>query len=144
MKAEALQMPSKPYEINIIGGEAEITLIENAVEIAESAESPRKWTWDEYRLRVKPRQNLADSVENNFTIWLEAAKAAERDTAAKAIRKRRNALIAETDYLMTSDYPISESEREAVSEYRQKLRDIPEQRGFPFEVVFPEKPGGVK
>ena len=140
MKAEALQMPSKLYEINIIGEEAEITLIENIAEEAETAESPRKWTWDEYRLRVKPRQNLANSIKSGFAIWLEAAKAAERDTAAKAIRKRRNALIAETDYLMTSDYPISESEREAVSEYRQKLRDIPEQRGFPFEVVFPEKP----
>ena len=131
MKAEALQMPSKLYEINIIGEEAEITLIENIAEEAETAESPRKWTWDEYRLRVKPRQNLADSIESGFAIWLEAAK---------AIRKRRNALIAQTDYLMTSDYPISESEREAVSEYRQKLRDIPEQNGFPFEVVFPEKP----
>ena len=28
----------------------------------------------------------------------------------------------------------------AVKEYRQALRDIPEQAGFPFDVVWPEEP----
>ena len=138
MKAESLQMPSKPYEINIIGSEAEITLLENVREEEETEETPRKWTWDEYRLRVKPRQNLADCVENNYTVWL-AAKAKVYEDTANAVRTRRNELIAATDYLMTKDYPISEADLLLVAEYRQALRDIPEQNGFPFDVMFPIK-----
>lgn len=140
MKAESLQMPSKPYEINIIGSEAEITLLENVREEKETEETPRKWTWDEYRLRVKPRQNLADCVENNYTVWLAAAKAKVYEDTANAVRTRRNELIAATDYLMTQDYPISVSDRLLIAEYRQALRDIPEQNGFPFDVMFPIKP----
>lgn len=140
MKSESLQKPTKPYDINIIGDEAEITLIENIEEKAETGEFLHEWVWDEYRLRVKARQNLTESIENNFSVWLAAAKAKEYDDAAKAVRKRRNELIAATDYLMIPDYPITDSAREAVSRYRQQLRDIPEQDGFPFDVVFPDKP----
>ena len=37
------------------------------------------------------------------------------------------------------DYPMSELAKENLKVYRQALRDIPEQPGFPDEVVWPEK-----
>ena len=55
------------------------------------------------------------------------------------IRQQRDALLSETDYLMMPDYPMSDADRDALRAYRQALRDIPEQPGFPDEVAWPEK-----
>lgn len=60
------------------------------------------------------------------------------------IRAQRNALLSETDYLVNNDYPISESDKNSIRTYRQALRDIPQQRGFPKNVVWPEKPKCIK
>lgn len=60
------------------------------------------------------------------------------------IREKRNTLLADTDFLINPDYPISDIDREAVKIYRQTLRDITKQDGFPREVVWPEKPKAVK
>lgn len=59
---------------------------------------------------------------------------------ATAIRSKRNSLLAETDYLLMPDYPISEEYLEKVKEYRQQLRDITEQDEFPKNVTFPDFP----
>lgn len=57
-----------------------------------------------------------------------------------AVRKRRDRLIAETDFLLMPDYPISADDLAAVKTYRQKLRDVPQQSGFPIQVEWPELP----
>lgn len=61
------------------------------------------------------------------------------ELAAK-IRSKRNSLLAETDYLLMPDYPISEEFLEKVKGYRQELRDITKQENFPTDVVFPTLP----
>ena len=60
--------------------------------------------------------------------------------ASAQVRAQRDALLAETDHLVMPDYPLTEEEREAVKVYRQALRDVPQQDGFPLEVSWPEKP----
>lgn len=62
----------------------------------------------------------------------------DSDYAAEA-REKRNALIAETDYLVMPDYPLPEDKRQAVMAYRQALRDVPEQEGFPRQIDWPAK-----
>lgn len=57
---------------------------------------------------------------------------------AAVIRSRRNRLLEESDKYMLADYPINDEERAAWEEYRQKLRALPDQEGFPFNAVFPE------
>lgn len=59
---------------------------------------------------------------------------------AAQIRSKRSCLLNSTDKYMTLDFPMSEEDRAAVRQYRQALRDIPSQEGFPNEVVWPEKP----
>lgn len=59
---------------------------------------------------------------------------------AEAVRDKRNKLIGETDYYLMPDYPISPEDLEAVKVYRQALRDIPEQSGFPKNVQWPVEP----
>lgn len=59
---------------------------------------------------------------------------------ATEAREKRNALIAETDYMAMPDYPLDEERRAAVLAYRQALRDVPEQAGFPRQIDWPVKP----
>ena len=61
---------------------------------------------------------------------------AERiESLASAARSKRNALIKETDFYMYPDYPAVP---QGIAEYRQALRDITEQPGFPHNVTWPE------
>ena len=49
---------------------------------------------------------------------------AEAADDLKNLISRRNAYIAETDRMLTEDYPISASDRTALLVYRKELRDI--------------------
>lgn len=55
-------------------------------------------------------------------------------------RAKRDQLITETDYLLMPDYPITAEKLALVKEYRQLLRDITEQAGFPTEIDWPQMP----
>jgi hypothetical protein len=67
------------------------------------------------------------------------AAAAEQEQAAvlDGARAERNKLLAESDWTQMSDAPV---DRAAWAEYRQKLRDITTQPGFPADIVWPEQP----
>jgi hypothetical protein len=115
---------------------------ENIPDVPEiDAEGGEYFEYDEYRLTVPDRPGLAESVAADEATWLTAAKEAERKDLAAAARSHREKLLAETDYLMAADYPISEEHRAAVAEYRQALRDITAQEGFPWSFSWPQKPG---
>lgn len=58
----------------------------------------------------------------------------------QSVRNERNILLRESDWTQTLDAPLSAEQREQWAEYRQKLRDLPVQDGFPDSVVFPTKP----
>ena len=62
------------------------------------------------------------------------------DEVAAQVRGERDAKIAATDFLAMPDYPLSEGDHAIVMTYRQALRDVPAQEGFPREVVWPEAP----
>ncbi len=55
-------------------------------------------------------------------------------------RSKRDALIAETDKYLLIDYPISNENLEKIKTYRQALRDITTQPGWPRNIEWPEKP----
>jgi hypothetical protein len=59
-----------------------------------------------------------------------------QEDAESAIRNARNTLIRETDWMALSDVTMSQS----WIAYRQALRDIPDQEGFPYSVTWPTKP----
>lgn len=57
-----------------------------------------------------------------------------------SVRALRNQLLRETDYTQVQDSPLGEADRAAVAVYRQALRDVPQDVGDPFAVVWPERP----
>jgi len=56
---------------------------------------------------------------------------------ATEVRAQRNGLLAQSDWTQLSD---STADKPAWADYRQELRDVPNQQGFPWQVVWPEKP----
>jgi hypothetical protein len=56
------------------------------------------------------------------------------------VRQRRNELLAQTDWMfMVSDRPDVPN-KTYWAEYRQALRDITKQTGFPVDVIWPTRP----
>lgn len=59
------------------------------------------------------------------------------EKAEKNIRRHRNNLLANSDWTQIADSPVDQA---AWATYRQALRDLPEQDGFPFDVQWPTLP----
>jgi hypothetical protein len=62
---------------------------------------------------------------------------------AAQVRYQRNELLAELDTLVNNPLrwaSYTEDYKTALATYRQALLDVPEQSGFPTEVVWPNKP----
>jgi hypothetical protein len=59
------------------------------------------------------------------------------DILASDIRVTRDGLLSDTDKLGLTDRPTMSNEYVV---YRQALRDITDQEGFPYSVTFPTKP----
>jgi hypothetical protein len=59
---------------------------------------------------------------------------------AVVVRGKRNEMLLASDWSQVPDVPMAEEEREAWKEYRQLLRDLPLQEGFPDNITFPVSP----
>lgn len=60
------------------------------------------------------------------------------------IRKARDQDLSASDYAAMPDYPMLETNKLIFAEYRQKLRDIPDQGEDPDAVLWPSKPDFLK
>jgi hypothetical protein len=68
----------------------------------------------------------------------EAAYRATKDAEqAKSVRDQRKTKLAESDWTQIAD---STADKAAWATYRQALRDVPSQSGFPWEVTWPTTP----
>ena len=66
------------------------------------------------------------------------AKAAKDAEQAKAVRSDRNQRLKDSDWSQGKDIADAVSQPWAV--YRQALRDVPAQAGFPWDVTWPDAP----
>ena len=92
------------------------------------------------RHHATPEGNIPFTAEEEAE-WdaMEAAYAASADTRKAAeIRTERNAKLAATDWTQAADVP--QSVKDSYAPYRQALRDLPTQTGFPNEIVWPVAP----
>lgn len=84
-----------------------------------------------------------DYISGNFTEINECPDwkiQLEKEVLSLDARLERNKLLSDTDHLIQSDYPISDEKKQEIKVYRQALRDIPQQDGFPDNIVWPDKP----
>jgi len=60
--------------------------------------------------------------------------------AEKALKRmQRNSELVSTDWALASDSPLTDEQKTEATTYRQALRDLPAQEGFP-NVELPTKP----
>ena len=144
----------------------EIKSKSDIIKLKPNTSLPREWkaaTYDFFGVDpIKSSRPFAPSsedkivVENGIeqnaegdwvTAWVEQDKyASEEEKAADAaaaisvksieMREKRDEMLSRTDWMALSDVTMSAEWRA----YRQALRDIPEQEGFPDNVVWPTKP----
>lgn len=77
-----------------------------------------------------------------FTKWsladMDAEAIAAKDAEqAKAVRASRNKMLADCDWTQVADAPVDKA---AWATYRQALRDVSSQTGFPWDVQWPTEP----
>ena len=89
---------------------------------------------------VRPDDNLFTSVENPDGSWTATPRTVD-DLAVRlaqqavAVRADRNAKLAVTDWTQGADIP--QATKNKYAPYRQALRDVPAQAGFPSAVIWP-------
>lgn len=85
----------------------------------------------EGQIPFTPEEEAARDAEE--AAWSAAAN----DRAATQTREQRNQLLTASDWTQIADAPVDKA---AWATYRQELRDISEQTGFPAAVVWPTQP----
>ena len=81
-----------------------------------------QWTGDEWAILQPPQ---------------EAAPEPEQEPTEDQVRVERDQLLLVSDWTQVLDAPVDQA---AWATYRQALRDVPEQEGFPSEIAWPTQP----
>jgi hypothetical protein len=82
------------------------------------------------------REMTAEEIVERNTVR-EAELLQRNTTQANVVRTTRNEKLAASDWTQLSDSPADKSVWAA---YRQSLRDVPSQAGFPWTITWPEQP----
>jgi hypothetical protein len=69
-----------------------------------------------------------------------AYKAAKDAEQAKSVRQNRDDKLKETDWVVIKNLEANANIPGAWEVYRQALRDVPTQEGFPWTIVWPTQP----
>lgn len=87
-----------------------------------------------------------DGVEEISGQWFTKFSVADMDAngiaavdaqAATSARDQRNRLLTASDWTQVADAPVDQA---AWATYRQALRDVPTQAGFPHDITWPTEP----
>lgn len=162
MQVESSTKPKVKFEIEShVNGKVDVVFYCN-IEKVEDEESI-KYKYDSFRICIENRVDIQEEIEQNYNSWLDFAKDCEYEKLATEIREKRNELLKETDKEMCLDRlnisipeelttanllvgvkqffeGISNIFNGKMAKYRQELRDITKQEGFPYDVKFPNNP----
>jgi hypothetical protein len=78
-----------------------------------------------------------DNEEATAIQQMDAYKAVKDAEHAVLMREQRNKYLSDCDWTQLTDSPV---DKEAWATYRQELRAVPEQTGFPWNVTWPTQP----
>ena len=123
----------KANEVIIIDGRASV-FVRTDIR-SEETEDGIKWIATEYSAQVNANKF---EITEEFVAQLIEAETAK---AAAAVRAKRNHLLDESDKEVLPDRLAKTSAAfKAWADYREALRDISTQAGFPFNVEWPVRP----
>lgn len=161
MKIESATRQPK-YLLEPLGmGDVRVTLYANETPVER--EDGTHYEYDRYVMHTRERPGLGQYISGNLDAWIAAYEEAEIAEVAAAARAARNKLLEECDAVMALDRlglnipekitattlldtvksvfaALREASGGSWAKYRQALRDIPKQPGFPYEIEWPSKP----
>ena len=107
-------------------------VVRNGVE--QDANGNWVWAWTENDMF----QEYTDDEGTVVTVQdqIDAKVAADNAALEATERATRDDLLKATDHYGLSDVPMTD----AMAAYRQALRDVPQQEGFPQTIAWPTKP----
>lgn len=150
MKTESNTYPEK-LKITKFNEEQKCVLIVDMDSIVEKTRDEEVYyEFDAFEMFT---QATNEYITEKVDELLELLKTKEYNDLADAIREKRNRLLAESDKYMALDRlgldtssaikflaSLKNVFQNNYAAYRQALRDITDQPGFPYDVEFPEKP----
>jgi len=95
-----------------------------------------KW-YTKYMLGPTFIDTVVDGVTTTAAEHEAAYKASKDAEQAKSVREQRSTKLAECDWTQVADAPV---DKEAWATYRQALRDVTTQSGFPWTIEWPTQP----
>jgi len=111
-------------------------VVRNGVE--QDANGNWVWAWTERDMFQEYIETDENGVETTVTVQaqIDAKVAADNAVLEATERATRDNLLKATDHYGLSDVSMTE----AMTAYRQALRDVPQQEGFPQTITWPTKP----
>jgi hypothetical protein len=125
----------------------------NIFQTAESLSDEQRQELNVYFIEDAPRSELTNTqkygdpiftiigaiVERSYPVVDKTTEEIQAEALSKAeeVRTERNQKLAESDWTQLADAPVDKT---AWATYRQALRNIPNQSGFPLSVVWDDKP----
>lgn len=167
MRVESMEKPAQSFILdNRRGNLIDVVFfddIKTETRVQDNENAVEIFTYRKYKITTIYRENLEEEIQNNLDNWLEDLKTREYDSLAASIRDKRNKLLEESDKHMVLDRIGFEIPEELTatnllsvvssffttlgnlknndwSKYRQELRDLTKQEGFPYDVKFPTPP----
>ena len=94
---------------------------------------------------LDPQCIMATRDDSGEITLVEDPRKVEAKTAQAwtALRTERNARLAASDYTQLQDAHLSAEKKSAWADYRQALRDLPDEVTDPTQVTWPDVPGSV-
>ena len=114
-----------------------VRVYEDEQEVTREAVSNMDTPWHGYSYTTYETVTQVPQAAVDVDTWAALVKQADYDTAAAAVRAERDKLIAATDWTVLGDAKTVKADWKT---YRQALRDVPEQAGFPYAVEWPTPP----
>lgn len=126
-----------PSEVDFVGEEITTTYTQSPIQTIVRDEYPSYNPFTE-----KVEESIVETSTEVRTTYTVVPLTAEEipiveEKLVNLLRRDRELRLAETDFVMFSDTPEPSQEW---LDYRQALRDVPQQPGFPQNIIWPEKP----
>lgn len=149
MKASSTEMPEKAFQVIRDGDRKNCTVefydnVKSApVTDGVTGKQIPSWDFEKYLLNMSYSPGLTAQIETDFATWLKKAKDAELSAEAEKVRNYRDTLLNTADLkFCNSEFwaKMTDEQRQAWTAYKQALRDIPKQGGFPYAINWPVMP----
>lgn len=140
----------KPLGIEISAPDAAgFCVVSIAKDISPDSSVPgvELWRYDYYTIPTPYSETLADEVATNLDEWIAKGVQAEKDQRGERVRAERDRILDEFDikYCNAANWEkMTELQKEESQTYKQALRDITKQPGFPDDVEWPVNPFAPK